>query len=418
MKRLLFLFPFLFFFISFKSYATDIDYQIGYVMEGEITMTFSTSSPANYSAYTYSGKQLSFHADGSFFVVNNTVRSFYHVVGFNQINSQPQYYDFWVLEAPSSNVLKTYTVVTPYFYSVTDNSIVSMVEVTNFPDFPDYLEYPPAFPVSDGLSYSTPFSDSLYIDNLTISSSGLTIPDGYLYGIVNVTFAFHLSSILVLKPGNFMIPYKFSGNTPYDLPSFMSSNSTYVTSVHASSQMSPTSFSFPIGRNPAFTVSFFYGGSERWVTDLSFTVSFFVMEDVSSFRLSFPIEQNASSFDRIMIADNNLILSNFDNLNNSFTSAGGANSGLNSQNSAMDKALSDYQKDTDTSTQYGNISDSLFTLDTSIFVQVSSTISLFSSVVTGLFNAFGDLSVPLTMFLIVTVISCIIGIIKVTSDSS
>lgn len=94
----------------------------------------------------------------------------------------------------------------------------------------------------------------------------------------------------------------------------------------------------------------------------------------------------------------------------SLVSAGGANSGFNNQNSKVNDALHSYQEDTDTSSQYGNITDDLFVLDTSIFTNVASTITLFSSCINSIFSALGDLSTVLIMFLVLSFVSVVIGI--------
>lgn len=100
----------------------------------------------------------------------------------------------------------------------------------------------------------------------------------------------------------------------------------------------------------------------------------------------------------------------------SLNSANGANSGLNNMNSQVSSALSDYQRDTDTSTQFGNISDSFFDLDTSIFTSVASTSTLFSACVTAIFSALGDFSTVLTLFLVFVLVGTVIGIVRNRGD--
>lgn len=98
------------------------------------------------------------------------------------------------------------------------------------------------------------------------------------------------------------------------------------------------------------------------------------------------------------------------NNNNYMTDASGANSGLNSSNSEVGSTFNQYVKDTDTSSQYANIKDSLFDFNTNIFTQVASTSTLFASIVTGIWTSLGDFSSVLSFFLVIALISAIIGI--------
>lgn len=274
------------------------------------------------------------------------------------------------------------------------------------------LEYPPAFPISTGLSYEV-YNPSFQFNKMTISSKGVTIPDGYDFALCDVTYNIVPSSSFQIGSGSYALTFYPSGDGQgsgtYDPNLFLPSN--YVTSarfVENGIFYNLTAFNFSY--NFAHLYFDFFGDSRTVGPSrtLNFTVTFFVTKDISSFNYTLDYFNRASV---LYVASDSVI-------SDSLTSAGGANSGLNSQNDIMSGALSDYQRDTDTSAQYSNISDSLFVLDTSIFTQVASTITLFSSVVTGLFTAFGDFSVPLTLMLIVTFVSCIIGIIKITSDSS
>lgn len=100
-----------------------------------------------------------------------------------------------------------------------------------------------------------------------------------------------------------------------------------------------------------------------------------------------------------------------DDINTSLNDAGGANDSLNSSNNELNDALQDYKDMTDTSEQFGNIDDSLFDLDTSVFTQLAPTMSLFSSLVSSFWTHVGDFAVPLSLFLICSLVSVIIGII-------
>lgn len=272
--------------------------------------------------------------------------------------------------------------------------------------------YPPAFPTSTGMSYSTQVSN--YVTSLNIVSNGVTIPDGYTFAILSVTYNFTFSDITsIFKAGSYYVTFVSSGSGSANIPSFFNSKDTYAVSAHNNMYYNITAHNAFYNNTYG---SYYYFDVPRDFNFSAFSpvvINYFVTEDVPPFNITY---SNAAS--TIFVSDSNQVLDVLRNQNNSLNSAGGANSELNSQNELMSGALSDYQRDTDTSSQYSNIHDDLFVLDTSIFTQVASTITLFSSVVTGLFTAFGDLSVPLTLMLIVTFVSCIIGIIKITSDSS
>lgn len=281
--------------------------------------------------------------------------------------------------------------------------------------------FPPSFPKTSGLSYSTRYNPSnSFLDNVVISSSGVTIPDGYDYAFCSVKYTYNFSSTFRIEDGSFALTFLPGGNgtTSGSFPSsLLEQNGAYVTNVTSVHVITPSAFT-PYSGNVYQSVLYFdfVHHASTLFNPLTVDVLYFVRSNVPSF--TFTITSTSPNLNSMFIADTNIILDQLQNQSNSLTSAGGANNGLNSQNNLMAGALSDYQRDTDTSAQYSNIGDNLFVLDTSIFTQVASTITLFSSVVTGLFTAFGDFSVPLTLMLIVTFVSCIIGIIKITSDSS
>lgn len=96
----------------------------------------------------------------------------------------------------------------------------------------------------------------------------------------------------------------------------------------------------------------------------------------------------------------------------SLVSSGGASAGLANQNSQLSNTMSQYFNDTDTSVQYGNLSDDLFVFNTGIFNSVLSTITLFSSCISTLFTNLGDFGTVLLIFLTNVLVSCIIGITR------
>lgn len=106
-------------------------------------------------------------------------------------------------------------------------------------------------------------------------------------------------------------------------------------------------------------------------------------------------------------------LVNSNTIENTLTSAGGANSALNQSNSQVSSSLQDYKNQTNTQEQYNKIKPEIFDFDSNIFLNVASTSTAFAAVVSGLFSAFGNFSSALTLFLILALISAIIGIARV-----
>lgn len=110
-------------------------------------------------------------------------------------------------------------------------------------------------------------------------------------------------------------------------------------------------------------------------------------------------------------------LSSTSQILNDLESAGGANNSTNSAIENMGIQFDQYQQDTDTSLQYSYITDDLFEFDTSVWSQMASTITLFSSCVTLNWNALGDFSTALTVFLIVVLVISILGLARYMSTS-
>lgn len=108
----------------------------------------------------------------------------------------------------------------------------------------------------------------------------------------------------------------------------------------------------------------------------------------------------------------NSIENTANSIDDNIKNAHGSNSSLNQSNSEVNSTLQDYKDKTDTSDQYDKITDDLFEFDSSFFVQFAPTITLFSSLVTSIWHNLGDFSVPLAMFLIICLVSVIIGIVN------
>lgn len=93
---------------------------------------------------------------------------------------------------------------------------------------------------------------------------------------------------------------------------------------------------------------------------------------------------------------------------------------LSSKNNEFSSAMDEYDSTTDTTKQYGAIKDSgLLDFDVgTTFTQMASTITFFSSMVSGMLSSFGDFNIPLTLFLTLVLVSAILSIgSHVTSDS-
>lgn len=94
------------------------------------------------------------------------------------------------------------------------------------------------------------------------------------------------------------------------------------------------------------------------------------------------------------------------------TSYDGSAGGLKGSNEDFKSEMDAYNKNTDTSAQYGKISDDIFDLDTGFFTSLASTATFFSSLVTMAFNSLGDMAVALQLFLVMVFVSMILGIVS------
>lgn len=161
-------------------------------------------------------------------------------------------------------------------------------------------------------------------------------------------------------------------------------------------------------------------------TGSSSAVAYIVVDAISSSDSSFEILKQLvdfqNSFQEAMSQSNNnlssidnSVQSGFNDVNNSLNNADGANDSLNQSNSEVDSALQDYKEKTDTSTQYDNIDDSFFNFEDSVFNQYVTTLTFFSSCVTLLWTSLGEFSTALSIFLVICLISTIIGIYRFAS---
>lgn len=94
------------------------------------------------------------------------------------------------------------------------------------------------------------------------------------------------------------------------------------------------------------------------------------------------------------------------------TNYDGSAGGLNQSNANLKEEMDSFHSHTDTSAQMNNIKDSIFDFNTDIFTSMASTATFFSALVTLAFNALGELSVALTLFLVMIFVSVVIGIVS------
>lgn len=281
------------------------------------------------------------------------------------------------------------------------------------------LEYPPAFPTSTGLSYSKRIED-IYLTGYELKSEGVEIKEGYDYGIcqIDVKLTFNRSFLGAGNEksyiGSIYLPIQTGGATTtgnYPINEIFNEEN-YITSVTNKSRIVNITALSLIETTSAFMNLYFdiysYTSNDNGKT-IEFTINYFTKNNISEITVNKTFTANNS---KPYINDTTRILETLENQNNSLESAGGANNELNSQNQLLQSEMQQYINDTDTSTQYGNIKDDLFVLDTGIFTKVASTMTLWSAVVTGLFKAFGDLAIPMNMFLVFVLMSCIIGIVR------
>lgn len=97
-------------------------------------------------------------------------------------------------------------------------------------------------------------------------------------------------------------------------------------------------------------------------------------------------------------------------------SAGGQNDALNNQNQQVENTFSQYEQVTDTKEYYDKIDTNLLNFDISIFTQIAATSTLFSSLITMMWSAMGNLAVPLTLFLVAALASLVVGIFRNAGD--
>lgn len=379
--------------------------------------------------------------------------------------------------ASSSNATVTYTYIGHFYYNVKENTYVPITTTVNLPnsaiykmtnnttgetwystsyistayrcfpitvttDNPDSnpsmsfsgsltlegdMEYPPLYPSTTSLSYSTFVNpNDFVISSIDVSSQGVTLSSNEKYSTVDLVYYVTLSKIVTLDPGSYVFQFysNGTGSGSGSFPSFLASGDTYVTNAHFSDPGTPNN-SMPGVSMDAFQFSNRVLGNFAYFSiyspnyrfqELVFRVTYFVTESVPAF--SYHLNTTTTNTYTLLKSDSNLILEALNNQNNSLESAGGKNDALNNQNSLMDSTLSEYQNETDTSEQYAKISDDLFTFDLSIFTSVASTMTLFNACITSIFTQLGDLSVPLTMFLVFVFISAVIGIARVFGGGS
>lgn len=84
---------------------------------------------------------------------------------------------------------------------------------------------------------------------------------------------------------------------------------------------------------------------------------------------------------------------------------------VDSTNQQVSDKFEEYESATDTSEQFSKLDGGVLEFDTSIFAEVAITATLFSSCVTSIFSALGNLAVPLMLFLTLTLVSTVLNIV-------
>lgn len=264
----------------------------------------------------------------------------------------------------------------------------------------DDFEYPPAFPTSSGFSYNS--RTQYYLQSVQFICTGENLAKNDSYYIYKVDCIIYFNT--VVPYGNYSAHiFLNEGTVPYTEGSYLTASTG--TSGNASL------YGASIGFN-SFDVQFNLSSGTNVIVPSFYIYSSTQLSAFNTGQISLPRVINLYTPDSSVTND---LLTD---VNTSLSSAGGKNGGLNSQNSLMDSTLSEYQSETDTSEQYNKISSDLFTYDISIFTSVASTMTLFNACITSIFTKLGDLSVPLTMFLVFVFISAVIGIARVFGGGS
>lgn len=169
---------------------------------------------------------------------------------------------------------------------------------------------------------------------------------------------------------------------------------------------------YPFNVNTVFddaygTVYRYYGttGSFSFAGTFSFnnngSTSFYIT-DLSIVPGNYTLTQNYITIDYTQ----NVL----DSINDSLHNANGSNSSLNNSNSILDSTIGEYDDVSNTDKYYDNIDDSIWQFDSAPFIQVASTLTLYSSLVTIVWNSLGDFKYPLIIFLTIVVVRAIIGL--------
>lgn len=408
MKRLFLLFTVIcIFMVHSISFAQSITYNYYFAYK-----VVADNIPIRSSEYTLIQRDLSLLSQDSF---ASSTYSYRNLIAIQNNNSGVIYFST-VAPTTSGNYGRLYSdapIYVPMTVSGSSYYIVSSITSVSDPLF----SFPPRFPSSTGLSYNyiIPGTDTQYLNNLRFYCNGVTIPSGQAYAICPVSVTLQFSGDFTLPTGSFYFPFNTSGavSSSGSVPAALHNGSSYVTNVISNSSTIHINAFDMTSANRVFIYGDFYVAATRYI-EFSFVVYYFVTENIPSFTYSLDVTNIPGN--TVYYSDTSGILASMQNQNNILSSANGANNGLNDMNSQVSSALTDYQRDTDTSTQFGNISDSFFNLDTSIFTSVASTSTLFSACVTAIFNALGDFSTVLTLFLVFVLVGTVIGIMRYRGD--
>lgn len=265
---------------------------------------------------------------------------------------------------------------------------------------------------------------SLYIP-MRVPHSFVTSNISPLTNIVDTEFSATMSFSQGIDSSTVVLNIPFTLNTPFSLTIGDYLTSTKI-NYSSSFESVPNIFfyvidqysnTYNIGSGPIYNNAVssyeFFSRNTGTISRGFFLLQFEVPIGVSSFNITIPARATNNFAIYSVDTEYNALRNLFDILSNGIP---GATDATNSAIDNLGSEFQQYEQDTDTSVQYGNISDDLFSLDTNIWIQMASTITLFSSNVTAVWSALGDFSSALTVFLIIVFISSILGIMRYASS--
>lgn len=258
-----------------------------------------------------------------------------------------------------------------------------------------------SFPRSTDMSYSTLYYDFDYdndnYQNITVSSLG-----DHIYSIY---YQVYFDGSFTLPQGSYMFR-----SLQNDVPSFnyLSKFSTRILDCNPGT-FSSQAISFSVN---ARSFEYYFNVSYEAINRsyLYFYVLAYIPDDDGIPIGSFSLRNFTYQFLR---SDSSEILLKLSDSFSALTDANGANSSLDDKTDEVGSVFESYTQNTDTSSAYTNIPDTLFDVSSlDIFTQVLQTSQFFGLLVSSLFSKLGDFAVPLTLFLTMAFVSYILNIVS------